>query len=1798
MIIKKSTSKLVTILDHLKAGDCYFFDIDDTLLLCGEDKYVDTPELTEIALTTRIKSAQERGIRICALTARDPKFSQETIQQFKKVDIEFSAIIFAPSIESNLTIELQKAQKLKAYLESLDTKPMRVIVVDDMQEQLDYIAQQFAAIDIALILYHYQRIEYQLSTREDRFPINLAGYTITHSLGGGTKSTFKLTNPLTGQNLVLKLGVDQEALKLEILCNAIYRVLGVPVPKSQIYNTLPDAVMKRLKKLKFPIRSRHGLFQISEYIEPDASYDLGRLIEEQRQFFVVHALIGNIDVAKEDNFVAGQLVDAGANFLRRAKGESRESVSELVSEIESLRDPAINTKGARWFGSISIAEIKSQLITILKKQNGIDQLLWTIAADLKLDSNLQEKFISTFVLRLENLVMHFAPEARMSAPVDKRAEPNKTAAGVLSWAMVNDEIVILLSKRKKHEWWDNFGGKSASEDEQIVKTAAREVCEESAMQIIYGPHQLSGKTSHDLISTKNDEFFMYRMYIAEHPYIEIDSLKKEILKQSNAEHVDFKWVSVESCIAAIERNELVILEGKSTIAVTTPEGEILPLYPPLYSMLTQSAVLNHLRQLASREQLPATHTQSVIDAIALEVDDFCEKERLRVLTSPTRARAQISETLTRWASGVLPELKTRLKTVRQRIEPTEKAPSSLQQLSHSELHLRVLFGAEYQENNLESNVVKALDKVIMKSSPNLTLDSDKRAQIVIKLMHFMSVDQENSDQISLFHACDELVAFLYEIYSMLHQMMRMNEGWSAFRPTNQPFANFEDVGKLIHHYSNGGTQLIDNNTEKFHEIAVAVNTALFGNHDVMSSNSVHYFLNNITRRRIPMEAILKSLFQTLGVSGGQVERVLRIYNDYFKGTGGVLYRMEMARSELKGLSYLAGCKGKQNPYEGSLDIGDMFEKLEKKYRANQLSQEDEKYVLGCQARVMVPPNKFFGVKKIRFNDLDETRQRIARDKLAEVLGEVVLSILENPDQMSLKNLFDKNTPLLSMQEHLYRQHGLFIPIESSLTLNIIQAFKTQNNSSLGCILSQNPQLINLEIDSKHFNIKLSRKYRVWAYWIAYCGNTPDSLSRFLGNDWLNIIQIDNSKILFDLIFKKTPVEKLYALLTQCNRKKLLQIMTLSCIRELLDLIPKESKWGVLQWFHIEWIQGKVDSRERLDLLGNIIDQLDYIKDKRMFLKNLSVSNRFYLLTSYFSLRDQTFLLDSQFSEKEKCMVNFYSQLQKQNINCQLLEQLSCAVINNDKGEIVRQIDAVIASLAHFNPEYDAIFYPLSHPGYERFIDALSALPPELLLKIHNALVPTALKKTIDRAEFMQMLFVYLQLGSEERVEIQLQKSLYQLGLGLSEIVFLAQKYGFRDPSGQSLREGVNYSVDQLLIFAGVHSAVLKNFCDVLQSFCFPAKDIVLWLVNKHEFVEMVIQHEVILKSFGFHFNALNELSREDDLKYYSMLEEYKSEFQAFGFNVKQLMSFFQKERWRTQEKRITVEVLRDNLTVLLSLGFNASTVMVMTESYNFTHPNFFKELESVFKRLGLTAEHIAKIVEFRTFDPKLLIDAQAALELLSYSRDLKSICTLLSTYRSIEVLEFITQNAPFLVAHHFKPENIVCMVNRSRAGELTSFFQKNSEIFLMLGFDSGRIMNLVYDSERHEKIEVLNAVVESAQKFQILIKRIEYQSEVSLLIDELKGKQKKGQKLILTKKNEVIFRSFFSSLPHIKRTDLEVKRTVSEVEPEEKPSEDKFKAKRGCPGFFDQRKDESRSETPTIKQEGMSVNGEFSANGS
>ncbi len=297
---------------------------------------------------------------------------------------------------------------------------------------------------------------YPLIGINEDFPENFDDWEIT-PLGGGTDSVFLLSKQENPRKYVLKFGAHPDANKAELLCKLLYHEMKLNIPKTAIYQTLSENLLKKVKTINTYISTKLSTnFVISEYIEP-ALQQPEELIEQYaKNTFTAHVLLGNIDL-NHDNFLASKsdnkvyLIDAGSNFLFRSLGANRNENPDKASELKSLLDPNKNTQSAHWFKSLSLDEIKKQLDALIDPKS-LHKSVWKIIENVELPADLQNRFFKALYNRIDVLQAYVGEQARQHKsihPWEEVAEITHNHIRVLGELKQNFESNASSIKQRK-----------------------------------------------------------------------------------------------------------------------------------------------------------------------------------------------------------------------------------------------------------------------------------------------------------------------------------------------------------------------------------------------------------------------------------------------------------------------------------------------------------------------------------------------------------------------------------------------------------------------------------------------------------------------------------------------------------------------------------------------------------------------------------------------------------------------------------------------------------------------------------------------------------------------------------------------------------------------------------------------------------------------------------------------------------------------------------------------------------------------------------------------------------------------------------------------------------------------------------------------------------------------------------------------------------------------------------------------------------------------------------------------------
>lgn len=1041
-------TNLATAISNPRSGDCIFLDLDDTLLLIGLEKYKIQPDLIEKEIVSVIKMLRERGIKVMALTARQLKYAKKTLTQLRELGIELDEVIHAPSLPTNnksLSKVPQKWLALQNYVYSHQQEVQsgqlkRLFVFDNDINELNKIEEYCQNLGVSVHLKHFNLAEYLTPTEHSKgFPETLDNFTQYQYLDGGTGSTLKIINPLTKQTLVLKYGAHENAGKLETLGNAIYQIIGVKVPAMRIYHRIPKVLAKALK-----LNKQHGKFKVTEFI-PEAKNIIHStrrtlVINAAQQHFIAHVFMGNIDIAKEDNFIVHDskniyMIDAGANFIYRSKGKKRKENPSLASEIDSLRNARFNETGAVWFKYLSESELSEQLNRILAKIPDIENTVWRLSLDLQLPVELRNQFLENLSDRLDSLKTRLQHRPQHYAKVDKKANPENTAAGVLTYHVKNGQTFVLLSKRVRHAWWDNFGGKSELGDESLAVTAVREVAEESSNQINYTEWELLNSPCHDIVTEIDEKKFLYRMYICH--YSEID-----LTKLQDSEHTQHAWVSLNDLMEAVKKGELIKLENETTVVVKYGTRN-LPIYPPLFKMLMQASVMAILEKIKYGEKIRPSATLSYADETSNITEDFT-----RPLISPTKKRNELAANLLT-KSEMICELKKK-----NQLLPPEIETSINYCLSQTEFYMKMHLGEKYKEGdtNLYSNIHTFVSQYYRIDSDDMC---NKLVDACVTLI--LNEKQFGNEYFYIYHGVNNVVAFMYDVYTELYSSLQASEYWHALRDDNAFLRQFENIIQLIAHYSNKGSKKIHNDDPNYNDCAISANVFLFGCHTILSSSSVHYMLKNEISRDLDLKSLITNIFKPFNVSDQEIVRLISIYKQYAMHQGGRLYQIGMTQADMQHMSYAAKSGGRIHYFNKNCDLTAIMQQL-----IADMSNVDEhrEYISKLQARVMLPPSLRLKTEIITWKQLRDEELRAYQANIKQVANALVAKMLKHYVPDSKPGI--RQGALLVALPHILKTNDLTYD-ELTPVSEIIKAVKMNDQITAQRLLKQFPNLISKTI---------------------------------------------------------------------------------------------------------------------------------------------------------------------------------------------------------------------------------------------------------------------------------------------------------------------------------------------------------------------------------------------------------------------------------------------------------------------------------------------------------------------------------------------------------------------------------------------------------------------------------------------------------------------------------------------------------------------------------------------------------------
>ena len=260
----------------------------------------------------------------------------------------------------------------------------------------------------------------------------------------------------TGEKWLVKWYPEEDQASSEVAANALYRIAGLDAPDMKLVYNTPG-----------------GMGVASKWIEKSVPIDRNnpKHIEAIRKGFGIDAFLGNWDVIglEFDNirFKDGvpYRVDTGGSLDFRAMGERKgDRFGSEVTEIDTLKNPAINAQAAEIFFKMSDADIAESL-------NGLRKISDETIIDVMNDAGIEDEHMAERLIARKNFLLAWqAKVGREKVPAGLRKVSDHSNA-------VSDFRVpsTVTSPEEFIKWWEG--------DWRNAKTDARRTINPSTMGV-------------------------------------------------------------------------------------------------------------------------------------------------------------------------------------------------------------------------------------------------------------------------------------------------------------------------------------------------------------------------------------------------------------------------------------------------------------------------------------------------------------------------------------------------------------------------------------------------------------------------------------------------------------------------------------------------------------------------------------------------------------------------------------------------------------------------------------------------------------------------------------------------------------------------------------------------------------------------------------------------------------------------------------------------------------------------------------------------------------------------------------------------------------------------------------------------------------------------------------------------------------------------------------------------------------------------------------------------------------------
>ncbi|MDP1975791.1 MAG: hypothetical protein Q8K37_07470, partial [Alphaproteobacteria bacterium] len=249
-------------------------------------------------------------------------------------------------------------------------------------------------------------------------------------------------------------------------------------------------------------------------------------------------------------------------------------------------------------------------------------------------------------------------------------------------------------------------------------------------------------------------------------------------------------------------------------------------------------------------------------------------------------------------------------------------------------YLKAFLGNDFVEIKKESefeDIKKNIQNFYEKDSEKydfLVIRNNSNQENITPFVEALLEEQNSPDRYFMYHASSPIVGLLYDIYSELRrQIMNIQrEDLMLCRGTDEAFFDIENIADFIN------DQLVKQNVKSFTglgnysadyaEKALSMNLFLFGNHHSSFDNSIRFFMEARSEKKVLLSKSLIKLFTYFGIDMSQISETKDLILKFEALPlldRGRLFQFSFAPDNIDKFVYLSRARGLGITMDGSMD---------------------------------------------------------------------------------------------------------------------------------------------------------------------------------------------------------------------------------------------------------------------------------------------------------------------------------------------------------------------------------------------------------------------------------------------------------------------------------------------------------------------------------------------------------------------------------------------------------------------------------------------------------------------------------------------------------------------------------------------------------------------------------------------------------------------------------------------------------------------------------------------------------------